>query len=249
MQILYADESGSTGTDYDNKEQPIFVLGGVIVDKDKWHEINEKFDSEKQKILPILKEYEIHTNELFNSSKKSIFDKYDWKENLKVLEKIAEIIEKLDIKFTYILIDKAEMKKELKNKFDGKVKIDPYILAFCTTYVIFMSNLEENNKKGIIFLDEIIKIPEMLNNMYPTFNMYNKNIIEKAVFLKSKDTNFIQIADFWAFYVNKYTQITRGYKKYSEIKNEHCIKIFDKLNKKLLFGGYLDVHDIISKIK
>lgn len=42
MQILYADESGSTGTDYDNNEQPIFVLGGVIVDKDKWHEINKK---------------------------------------------------------------------------------------------------------------------------------------------------------------------------------------------------------------
>jgi len=35
MYILYADESGNTGTDYDNKEQPIFVLGGLIVEDEK----------------------------------------------------------------------------------------------------------------------------------------------------------------------------------------------------------------------
>lgn len=29
MYLMYADESGNTGTDYDNKEQPIFVLAGV----------------------------------------------------------------------------------------------------------------------------------------------------------------------------------------------------------------------------
>lgn len=249
MQILYADESGSTGTDYDNKEQPIFVLGGVIVDEDKWHKTNDKFNKEKQKILPILKEYEIHTNELFNSSKKSVFDQYDWKENLKVLEQLAEVIEKLDIQFTYVAIDKREMKRELNNKFGSRFKIDPYIVSFCTTYVKFMTHLEEKNKKGIIFLDEIINIPELLNYLYPALEMANKNIVEKAVFVKSKDTNFIQIADMWSFYVNKYIQITEGYKKHSEIKNEHCIKVFEILSKKILFGGHLDLHEIIPRLK
>lgn len=249
MQILYADESGSTGTDYDNKEQPIFVLGGVIIDENKWHEINDKFNKEKVKILPILNEYEIHTNELFNSSKKSIFDKYDWKENLMVLEKLAEVIEKLDIKLTYVLIDKKQMKRVINLKYGSKLKLDPYIIAFCTTYVKFMTSLKEANQKGIIFLDEIIKIPELLNYIYPTFDNVNKNIIEKAVFLKSKDTNFIQIADIWSFYVNKYIQITEGYKKYSDIKNEHCIKIFEKLSKKILFGGYLNFDELFIKPK
>lgn len=249
MQILYADESGSTGTDYDNKEQPIFVLGGVVVEKDKWHEINDIFNQEKKKILPILSDYEIHTNELFNSSKKSIFDKYDWKENLIVLEKLVEAIEKLDIKFTYVIIDKKEMKRAISLKYGSKLKLDPYIIAFCATYVKFMTYLEESNKKGIIFLDEIIKIPELLNYLYPTFDSVNKNIIEKAVFLKSKDTNFIQIADIWAFYANKYIQIKEGYKKYSEVKNKHCIKNFEKLNKKLLFGGYLNFDDLFIQSK
>lgn len=54
MYILYADESGNTGTDYDNKEQPIFVLGGLIIKDKKWHKINEVFNREKI-ILQLLK--------------------------------------------------------------------------------------------------------------------------------------------------------------------------------------------------
>jgi hypothetical protein len=30
MDILYADDAGNTGTDYDNQQQPIFSLAGVI---------------------------------------------------------------------------------------------------------------------------------------------------------------------------------------------------------------------------
>lgn len=31
MYLMYADESGSTGTDYDNPQQKIFTLAGVAV--------------------------------------------------------------------------------------------------------------------------------------------------------------------------------------------------------------------------
>ncbi|MCI8655522.1 MAG: helix-turn-helix domain-containing protein, partial [Clostridia bacterium] len=36
MYLIYADESGNTGTDYDNKEQPIFVIAGVLIDDANW---------------------------------------------------------------------------------------------------------------------------------------------------------------------------------------------------------------------
>lgn len=40
MHILYVDEAGNTGTDYDNPQQPIFSLSGIIVDTDDWIEYN-----------------------------------------------------------------------------------------------------------------------------------------------------------------------------------------------------------------
>ena len=111
MYLIYADESGNSGMDYDNKEQPIFVLAGILVEDKKWHDINNYFNEKKIEILPILKDHEIHTNELFNSSKKSIFSQFKWKDNFSVLEKLVDLITELDIKIQFIAIDKKILKE------------------------------------------------------------------------------------------------------------------------------------------
>lgn len=235
MYILYADESGNTGTDYDNKEQPIFVLGGLIIEDNKWHEINEIFNKEKVKIFPLLENTEIHASELFNSSKKSIFNQFDWKENLNLLERLVELILSLDISFQYIAIDKKAFKKSLKDIFGNSIKIDPYIYSFGLLYHKISNYLKNKNGKGLIFLDDILTIPEKLHAIYPAISKDNFTIIENAMFLKSKDTNFIQIADIYSFYINKYLSIKNNYKKYSEIKENHCIEMYRKLSSKTNF--------------
>lgn len=55
MYLMYSDESGNTGTDLDNKQQPIFALAGIIVKDEKWHKINDYFEEEKVKICPEFK--------------------------------------------------------------------------------------------------------------------------------------------------------------------------------------------------
>ena len=37
MELLYMDESGSTGLDLDNEKQPLFVLSGIVVEDNKMH--------------------------------------------------------------------------------------------------------------------------------------------------------------------------------------------------------------------
>ncbi len=235
MYILYADESGNTGTDYDNKEQPIFVLGGLIIEDKKWHEINKIFNEEKIKICPELRYTEIHASEFFNSSKKSIFDKYDWKDNLMTVERLIDLILSLDISFQYIAIDKKSFKRSITDMFGNSIKIDPYIYAFGMLYDKISIYLNNQKSKGLIFLDDILTIPEQLQNIYPVLSKNNTTIIENAMFLKSKDTNFIQIADIFAFYINKYICIKRNYKKYSETKEKHCIDMYEKLSSKTNF--------------
>lgn len=235
MYILYADESGNTGTDYENKEQPIFVLGGLIVEDKKWHEINKIFNEEKVKIASVLGYTEIHAVDLFNSSKKSIFDKFDWKENLNIAEKLVDLILTFDISFQYIAIDKKSFKRSLNASFGNSIKIDPYIYAFGLLYDKISNYLKNQKDKGLIFLDDILTIPEQLRNIYPILSKENSTIIENAMFLKSKDTNFIQIADIYSFYINKYLSIKSEYKKYSDIKQQHCIDMYKKLSTKTNF--------------
>jgi len=212
MYILYADESGKTGTDYENKKQPIFVLGGLIVEDNKWHEINQIFNQEKVKISPVLEYTEIHAVDLFNSSKKSIFDKFDWKKNLNIAEKLVDLILTLDVSFQYIAIDKRSFRKNLNSTYGNSLKIDPYIYAFGILYDRVSTYLSNQESKGMIFLDDILTIPGQLRNIYPTLSRENNTIIENAMFLKSKDTNFIQIADIYSFYINKYLSIKKDIK-------------------------------------
>jgi len=185
--------------------------------------------------LPVLESTEIHASELFNSSKKSIFDQFDWKYNLNVAEKLVELILSLDISFQYIAIDKKSFKRSTKDVFGDSIKIDPYIYAFELLYNKISKYLKHKNNKGMMFLDDILTIPEQLHNIYPVISKDNSTIIEKAMFLKSKDTNFIQIADIYSFYINKYFSIKKNYKKYSEIKENHCIAMYEKLSSKTNF--------------
>lgn len=232
MKILYADESGSTGTDYDNKEQPIFVLGGFLVDDSNWHEINKTFNKEKIKICKYFKDNEIHATNIFSPPHKSYFHARDWKDNLLLLENLVDLIVSLNISFQYIVIDKKSFKINMQNYFGKYLKIDPYVYSFCMLYDKISKNLNSSNEKGLIFLDDIISIPKHLKDIYPEISFNNNFFIEKALFLNSSDTNFIQIADIYSFYICKYFSIINGYKKYSDIKHVHCINMYRKLMSK-----------------
>ena len=93
--------------------------------------------------------------------------------------------------------------------------------------------LVKNNNKSIIFLDDILTIPKTLYNIYPILSQYNCTMIEEAMFLNSKNSNFIQIVDIAAFYIEKFFSISKGYKKYSSVKEEHCMTMYKKLVKKI----------------
>lgn len=231
--LMYADESGSTGTDYDNNQQTIFVLGIAIINDKNWHKINYLFSEEKKEICPFFEENELHANEIFNSKKDSYFGKNDWHDNLEILDKLVDLILTFDIQFEYVLIDKKDFKKKMQEKYNNKIKIDPYLYAFSHFYNEMCQHLQEIEENGFIFLDQILKIDKELYKIYPIIHTEDHRIIEHPFSLSSDNSNFIQIADIFAFYVNKYYCIKNGYKDYSDEKKQHCLNIYQKFSKKI----------------
>lgn len=227
MELLYLDESGSTGLDLDNKQQPYFVLAGVSIKDDKWHKVNDYFEQEKIKIYPDFSDIEIHTNELFNSNQKSPFYKNSWKDNLKILENLGDLISTLDIKLSYALINKKVYKKH----FGNNIIVDPYLYSFAVIYENFNSYLQKQNSYGIIFCDELKNIEQSLEILYPRLKSDNKNIIEKTFYLNSKKNNFIQIADICSFYINKYFCIASNLSTMDKYKKYHCFRMYIKIIK------------------
>lgn len=127
MYLMYADESGNTGTDYTNKAQPYFVMAGIRVKDSDWHKINNDFEKRKTEICPEFEKNEIHTSELFNAPKSSVFNKYSWQENLKTLEKIVDLIVSYDIGIYYALFEKKFLKKFISANISQHIKLDPYL--------------------------------------------------------------------------------------------------------------------------
>lgn len=235
MYILYADESGNTGTDFDNSQQPIFVLGSVLVNENNWHNINRLLDDKKAEIDPYFKNNEVHTNEIFNSKKRTYFGKNDWHKNLEILEKLVVLISNLPIEFYYIAIDKKAFKKELKAKYGELVKIDPYLHSFSKLYTAICNNMKNKESNSMIFLDKQLNFNKELASFFPVIHQkYVDNIIEYPMFLDSDSTNYIQIADILSFYVNKYYSIQNGYQKYGEEKEKHCLAMFKELSKNII---------------
>lgn len=234
MYLLYLDESGSTGTDLDNKQQPIFCLTGIVVEDKKWHKINDYFEQEKIKIYPDFKNIEIHTNELFNSNCKSPFHKNYWKNNFIILEKLVDLVSSLDIQITSAIINK----KIYKKNFGNNIIVDPYLYSFATLYKTSNDILSNINEYGIFFCDELKNMEESLEILYPKLKEENKNIIEKTFYINSKKNNFIQMADICSFYINKYHCILNNLSSMDSFKKEHCIKMYEKLS--ILFGEYTE---------
>jgi len=229
MFLMYADESGNTGTDYDNKDQPIFSLAGIVIEDKNWHQVNDFFETEKIKICPEFKDYEIHASELFNAPKSSIFNKYSWKTNLQSLERIVDLILQCNVTLYYSSIYKSDFKKYLVKTFGESVKIDPYLYAFALNYYNFNADLTASNNYGIIFNDNLQNISQSIEMLYPKLACANKNIIEKSFYLDSKKNNFIQMADICALYLNKYICIKDNLCHYNAIKEKHCISMYEKL--------------------
>lgn len=254
MYLMYADESGNTGTDLDNKDQPIFSLAGIVVEDKNWHKINELFEVEKAKIYPEFKDYEIHATELFNAPKSSIFNKYSWESNLQALEKIVDLIVKCNVSLYYSSIYKPDFKKHLLKTFGKNIKIDPYLYAFSLNYYNFNADLSKEDDYGIIFNDNLQNISQSIEMLYPKLVCNNKNIIEKSFYLDSKKNNFIQMADICALYLNKYICIRDNYCHYNPVKEKHCILMYEKLlslcgtyeNKKITLENQMSIDDLFK---
>lgn len=245
MYILYADDAGNTGTDYDNQQQPLFSLAGVIVDTDKWFTLNEYITARKNKIFPALTNCEIHATEIYNGQnnkeKGYNFRKNSLTENLSILEQMVDLIVELKMPVLMFVVRKCNLKNYCQSKFGMGIKIDPYLIAFPYISLSFDYFIKIKSSNGMIFLDEQSALVNRIENMLERLRLIEPadskiridHVIEKALFLDSSKSNFIQLADICNFYINRYLSIKVGAVP-AELKKNHIEKIYQKIEPLIL---------------
>ncbi len=229
MFVYFIDESGESRYKPNTKkqyEEPIFVIGGVIIQADDWQNINNIIIDFKKNYFPdYLDEFNLHAVELANGL--GMFANIPQAKRDEIYESFFEIIAKTDFHIIASSISK-------KGLVDSDHNWDPLIVGFESItrhYDRFLSTHETN---GVRVIDDKGKPNEEIKKlnrviMREGIDLPSKIKITKVIpdlfFQRSKECNLLQFADMVAFTILR-NEVGLLYKKSQ--RHDFFKKIFNR---------------------
>ena len=156
MQLIYLDESGNSGTNLVDSQQPIFVLGALIVPEQQWKAIEqavtEQINLFFEELVPV--NYEIHASEIRGG--RDVYEGMDLKKRIAYRNALMQIPIDFELPFIYRAIAKKRFSTWLERTFGKGVTINPHIAAYplvSQTINAYLQGLGDNTL-GILINDE-----------------------------------------------------------------------------------------------
>lgn len=111
MHLVYFDESGNSGNNLNDPDQPIFVLGALIVPEECWQAVETVLEAELKTHFPALAEAgeEIHSGDLRGS--RGCFKGVAVPERVGPRDAWLKVAATHELKFVYRSIDKKRYQK------------------------------------------------------------------------------------------------------------------------------------------
>lgn len=223
MHFFYLDESGDSGKNLLDPEQPIFVLGGLSVSDKKWNNTKDELDSVITKYFggSVPAGFELHACELLSPKGEGPFAGHDINKRLQLVRDLLNLIAELGHHIHYFAIDKGKLNSSVcsyETVFDSKA---PYLVSF--EYLITYMNwhVKENlgsSARGMIVLDEKEdhhqSIEDIIHNRrYGVPSTHKvKWLVEFSYPVDSKKNPMIQLSDLVVLCIRRFLEIELGYK-------------------------------------
>ena len=237
MKILFLDEAGDHNLLVVDKDYPIFVLGGCIIDEKEHEEKAKPLISEFKKKLFGAGTLILH----FRDYARSIngFEKMRLKDfRHEFYSSLANVLHKIDFSLLACLIDK----KNHLEKYDLRA-VDPYLLSLEVLVEKFTIYLRENNDSGVVIaesrnpqLDNELNLSFLALKINGTRFIKAKEIADRVVnfVIRKKEENIagLQIID------SIVSPIGRRYLGYKDYIDYDLIKSKFRKNKEGKYLGY-----------
>jgi hypothetical protein len=237
MKLIYIDDSGNTGKKLDDNLQPLFVLGGFIIDEDTWKDVDKAINNIKDKYE--IADLEIHSIEIMNGKKGTPYKDWNYDKKLDFFKEVLELVKKYDLKIIYFSVKKENFKKYFQTKygkdFEQQFNISPYLLAFSYILQIGDSYLIEQDSNGMLILDEQDEWKKPANK---TFNILTtladepevhvEKLLDRSFFVDSSESNMIQLADMISYTTKRYLEIgIKDMLENKKLEREKLFKIYE----------------------
>ena len=224
MTLVYLDESGDTGTNFNDPQQPVFVLGSLLVKQEIWKELEKQYNSIISEAFGnnIPGHFELHTMDLV--ARRGFFTGFDLKATVSLRNQLFQLLKTFKIPVFYRKIEKKKYSKYCESRYGKGIKIDPYIMAFPFIGLQVDSWLKEQNDLGIFIFDQhrsLLDIEQSLRALRlaedPVLQM--QRVIEKGFFVDSTKSFPLQLIDLVLYFARKYEETKIG-KRVSEIHQQ-----------------------------
>jgi len=202
MHLVYLDESGNTGNDLNNAQQPVFVLGALIVPETCWRDLEMDLESAIRRRFPALAAAgtEVHGGEL--RSGRLHFKGIGISERLELRDEWLRIAQLHGLRFVYRAIEKARFQRWSIASFGAGIQINPHVAAFALVarvvdeYLQSVSNealgmfISDDNKEVVHDVEKSIRVLRVSEG-----ELRLSRIIEKGFFIDSKKSRPLQLCD------------------------------------------------------
>lgn len=212
MYLLYFDESGNSGTNLADPQQPVFVLGALVVPETSWQAVETDLEQTLKSHLPppLPDNFEMHAGDLRQGTG------YFKGTGISVAQRIAlrdawlRVAQKHGLRFIYRAITKSRYERWMKSTFGSNIAINPHLAAFPLVAQVANNYLRNLSKDalGIIISDDnrevVDDIERFLKLLRATSGALRLDrIIEKGFFIDSRKSLLIQLADMCALHARK----------------------------------------------
>lgn len=217
MYLIYFDESGNTGNNLNDAQQPIFVLCALAVPETKWLQVEQDLHAEIEKIYPSPwpDGFEIHATKLMSGR--------DWCKSISLAERVAfrdawfSVAVKHDLRIVYRAIAKRRFQQWMHGTFGSGIAINPHVAAFPLVARVLDDWLKSlpGSPLGIFISDEnkeivgdVEKSIKVLRGIDGTLKL--GQVIEKGFFIDSSKSVILQLCDLCALTLRKKEEAKAG---------------------------------------
>ncbi|HOI90035.1 MAG TPA: DUF3800 domain-containing protein [Candidatus Rifleibacterium sp.] len=215
MKLIYIDESGDTGFNLNDPQQPIFVLAALVIPDLLWPHLESEYRYAINEFFPdgIPEDFELHVTDM--KARKNHFKNFDKELGAKFRDRVLEFISRLGVKVFYRRIIKKQFQKFCEERF-GIVRLSPYLMALSMLWFEINKYLNAQEDFGMLIFDDnkhyLPDVEKAIRSLRLDlrFMLSNNKLIEKGFFVDSKKSIPIQLTDLLAYYIRKYEEHKLG---------------------------------------
>ena len=252
MNLVYIDESGNTGLNLKDPQQPVFLLAAMILPETKWFSLEKLFFNIASEYFgyPLPSPFEIQAKDLKN--RRGIFERLTFEQQLSFRDRMLQLLLDNEITVIYRRIIKSKFATFCDKHYGPGIRVNPYIMALpfvCTEVDHYLSQAGSDHLGMFIFdeqketLDDAERSLRTLR-LDSTSILKTTNIVEKGFFIDSSKSFALQLVDLAAYYIRKYEEHKLGL-RVSEVDKQ----AFSSIKQLVSTGVGSSIVDILEWVK